>query len=126
MGLEKIPDNGPSLLIAYHGPTPIDAAILAAHLQIRKKRKLIPVIDRVATRIPGFRWVLEAWEAETGTLESLVYLLNNNNIVLIYPGGLREMLFSSSNYELIWGNRKGFAQVAITAKVVRLSILFKF
>ncbi|XP_053874603.1 transmembrane protein 68-like isoform X2 [Malaclemys terrapin pileata] len=33
------------------------------------------------------------------------------------PGGSREAFFSDENYNLLWGNRKGFAQVAIDAKV---------
>ncbi|KTG42387.1 hypothetical protein cypCar_00011350, partial [Cyprinus carpio] len=35
----------------------------------------------------------------------------------ISPGGVREALFSDETYPLLWGKRKGFAQVAIDSKV---------
>lgn len=36
----------------------------------------------------------------------------------IAPGGAREALFSDDTYKLIWVHHKGFAQLAIDAKVV--------
>ena len=60
----------------------------------------------------------EAIEGMTGSLESCVEVLKNENLLAIAPGGVREMLFSDSNYSLVWGNRTGFAKVAIEAKVV--------
>ena len=37
-------------------------------------------------------------------------------------GGVREALFSDHNYEIIWGNRAGFAKCAIGAKCVIIPI----
>lgn len=42
----------------------------------------------------------------------------NNLLVFINIGGVREALFGDHNYELIWKERKGFAKVAIDAKIV--------
>jgi hypothetical protein len=47
-------------------------------------------------------------------------------LLAISPGGVREMLFSDSNYNLIWNKRKGFAKIAIEAKVVRILIYDSF
>lgn len=44
--------------------------------------------------------------------------LKNGQVVAVSPGGAREAYFSDETYKLIWGNRKGFAQLAIDAKVV--------
>jgi hypothetical protein len=54
-----------------------------------------------------------------------VELFNNNHLVVILPGGLYESAFSDDNYKLMWGNRKGFAKVALKAKVVIFKIKTK-
>ena len=59
-------------------------------------------------------------EASPGTIESCVKSLNDGNLLFILPGGGREGIFSFTNYEVIWAERKGFAKVAVEAKVVIL------
>ena len=44
-------------------------------------------------------------------------------LVAISPGGLKEGLFSDSNYNLIWEKRRGFAKVAIATKAVFILLL---
>lgn len=53
-----------------------------------------------------------------GPKEECVKALKNGRLVAVSPGGVREALFSDETYVLVWGNRTGFAQVAIDAKVV--------
>lgn len=55
-----------------------------------------------------------------GTREECLIALKNGYLVSISPGGVREALFSDESYQLVWGNRKGFARVALDAKVVRI------
>lgn len=55
-----------------------------------------------------------------GSQEECRKVLENGELVLISPGGVREALFSDENYTIMWRNRKGFAQVAIDAKVVSI------
>jgi len=60
-----------------------------------------------------------------------IYLSNNihyfefqkGHLLAIYPGGVREALFSGDNYQLTWNKRTGFAKVALAARVVSLFIL---
>ena len=47
-----------------------------------------------------------------------VFLLQNGEWLAISPGGVREALFSDEYYTMIWNSRKGFAKVALEAKVV--------
>ena len=54
-----------------------------------------------------------------GPRKEVIKILNAGEIVSISPGGLREALFSS-NYSLLWGNREGFAKVALEARVVSI------
>lgn len=56
-----------------------------------------------------------------GPKEECVNALKKGSLIAIAPGGVREALFSDEMYTIIWGNRKGFAQVAIDAKVVSMT-----
>lgn len=55
-----------------------------------------------------------------GSQEECRKVLENGGMVAVSPGGVREALFSDGNYTIMWKNRKGFAQVAIDAKVVSI------
>lgn len=59
-----------------------------------------------------------------GPQEECVQALRNGHLLGISPGGVREALFSDETYPLLWGKRKGFAQVALDSQVVswRLSM----
>lgn len=60
-----------------------------------------------------------------GPQEECVRALRNGHLLGISPGGVREALFSDETYPLLWGKRKGFAQVAIDSQVVcAFSFLF--
>lgn len=54
-----------------------------------------------------------------GPQEECVKALRSGHLLGISPGGVREALFSDETYPLLWGKRKGFAQVALDSKVVR-------
>lgn len=66
----------------------------------------------------GFKLLLEVFSVIHGPQEECVKALRNGHLLGISPGGVREALFSDEMYPLIWGKRKGFAQVAIDSKVV--------
>ncbi|XP_035751758.1 transmembrane protein 68-like [Egretta garzetta] len=67
--------------------------------------------------IAGLKLLLEVTGIMPGTREECLIALKNGHLVSISPGGVREALFSDESYQLMWGNRKGFAQVALDAKV---------
>lgn len=56
-----------------------------------------------------------------GPKEACVRTLKKGHLLAIAPGGVREALFSDEMYTILWSNRKGFAQVAIDAKVVSMT-----
>uniref|UniRef100_A0A8C9EQP1 Uncharacterized protein n=1 Tax=Pavo cristatus TaxID=9049 RepID=A0A8C9EQP1_PAVCR len=74
--------------------------------------------------IAGLKLLLEVTGVMPGTREECLSALKNGHLVSISPGGVREALFSDESYQLMWGNRKGFAQVALDAKVVIFFCLF--
>ncbi|KAG7254076.1 hypothetical protein CRUP_009368 [Coryphaenoides rupestris] len=57
-----------------------------------------------------------------GPQEECVRALRSGHLLGISPGGVREALFSDETYPLIWGTRRGFAQVAIDARVVQQAV----
>ncbi|XP_060054875.1 monoacylglycerol/Diacylglycerol O-acyltransferase isoform X2 [Erinaceus europaeus] len=65
----------------------------------------------------GFSLLLDVFCALHGPREKCVEILRSGHLLAISPGGVREALISDETYNIIWGNRKGFAQVAIDAKV---------
>lgn len=76
------------------------------------------------TIMTGFKLLLEVFSVIHGPQEECVKALRNGHLLGISPGGVREALFSDETYPLLWGKRKGFAQVAIDSKVVSDSLLF--
>lgn len=66
----------------------------------------------------GFKLLLEVFSVIHGPQEECVKALRSGHLLGISPGGVREALFSDETYLLMWGKRKGFAQVAIDSKVV--------
>lgn len=68
--------------------------------------------------ILGFKLLLEVFSVIHGPQEECVRALRNGHLLGISPGGVREALFSDETYPLLWGKRKGFAQVAIDSQVV--------
>ncbi|XP_016394895.1 transmembrane protein 68-like [Sinocyclocheilus rhinocerous] len=116
-GLEKIPDEGPALVVYYHGAIPIDYYYFLASVIIQKGRTCHSVADHFLFKVPGFKLLLEVFSVIHGPQEECVKALCNGHLLGISPGGVREALFSDETYPLFWGKRKGFAQVAIDSKV---------
>jgi len=52
-GFEKIPEEGPALIVYYHGALPIDLYYLIANVILHKRRCLRAVGDRFLFIIPG-------------------------------------------------------------------------
>ncbi|XP_027745327.1 transmembrane protein 68-like [Empidonax traillii] len=115
-GVENLPE-GPGILVYYHGAIPIDYLYFLSRLFLWKKRLCLSVADHFVFRLPGLKLLLAVTGVIPGTREECLLALKNGYLVSISPGGAREALFSDESYQLMWGNRKGFAQVALDAKV---------
>ncbi|XP_023219080.1 transmembrane protein 68-like [Centruroides sculpturatus] len=116
-GLENIPDKGPAVIIFYHGALPMDWYFMICRCLLIKKRMMVSVADRILFKVPGWGLLLETSRVIPGTSEDCVNVLKNGDLLCLSPGGLREAQFGSENYKLMWGNRCGFARVALEAKV---------
>lgn len=61
--------------------------------------------------------MMEVFHVFPGTIPICVEVLKSGDLLSIAPGGVREAQFGDNTYQLIWGNRTGFAKVALEAKV---------
>lgn len=115
-GLHNIPDEGPALIVYYHGALPLDYYYLLAKCILHKKRLIEAVGDKFLFSIPGWKLMMEVFHVFPGTLQTCTDVLQRGSLLSIAPGGVREAQFGDNRYKLIWGNRIGFAKVAIAAK----------
>jgi len=124
-GFDKIPSAGPALLVSYHGTFPIDTYYLVAKTLLHKKRQIRTVGDRFLFKIPGWRLLMDVFRVLPGTIDNCVEILKNGHIMTILPGGAREAMFGDENYQLLWGERIGFAKVALEAKAPIIPLFTK-
>lgn len=57
-GLENIPDEGPALIVYYHGALPLDYYYLLAKVFLVKKRLIRAVGDKFLFSIPGWKLMM--------------------------------------------------------------------
>ena len=124
-GLENLPKDKPVLIIFYHSSANIDTIAAVANIFLKTNRKIRAIVEKSVAEKAASNFLLKIWLEATGGLsgpiDACVNILKNNEILAIAPGGTREMVLSN-DYKLIWGNRKGFAKVALEAKVVLINI----
>jgi len=124
-GFEKIPTAGPALLVSYHATFPIDTYYLVAKCLLHKRRQVRTVGDRFLFKIPGWRLLMDVFRVLPGTIDNCVEILRNGELLVILPGGVREAMFGDENYQILWGERIGFAKVALEAKIPIIPIFTK-
>ncbi|XP_032644327.1 DGAT1/2-independent enzyme synthesizing storage lipids-like [Chelonoidis abingdonii] len=115
-GMEKIPE-GPGLIVYYHGAFPIDYCFFISNLYRQTGRLCYSVVDHFFSKLPGIELYLNLLPGVHSGRDESVEILKKGNLLSVAPGGAREAFCSDENYNVLWGNRKGFAQVAIDAKV---------
>jgi len=117
VGIENIPDRGPALLVFYHGTLPIDLYYSMAYLRIKKRRRLKIIVDHFLFKMPGMKLVMQVFGCFTGPAAECVKMLRRGHLLAICPGGVREAIFATDKYPVMWKTRTGFAKVALAAKV---------
>lgn len=117
-GLEHIPLDRPAFLVFYHGFMPLDAWYFQGYFHQRTGRLIHGMGDRFLFRTPGLKWLVETMGAVEGTRENALRLLAEGELIGASPGGVREAIAPrSQHYQVLWGQRMGFAHVATEAKV---------
>jgi 1-acyl-sn-glycerol-3-phosphate acyltransferase len=118
IGLENVPENGPFLLVGNHQLLAIqDLPTLVRELERRRGIRVRGMADHFHFTVPLWRGLVERWGAVPGTRENCMALLEAGEAVLVFPGGAREVYKRrGEEYRLLWGERMGFARMAIQAR----------
>ncbi|MEB2310674.1 MAG: lysophospholipid acyltransferase family protein [Sorangiineae bacterium] len=118
-GMERLPREGGALLVGNHAMSGLDGVVLGALVRRETRRRVRFLGERNLWKIPLFRDLLDASGALPGEPNAATALLRGGELVGVYPGGIDDSwkLTSVERYTLKWGNRAGFARVAIRAGV---------
>lgn len=117
-GGEHLPRRGPALIVGNHALFGADSVALVAVLVADGHRVPRFLAEKNLYRVPLVRSVLGAVGAIPGAPDEAVALLEAGEIVAVYPGGVDDSFkLSAEAYTLKWGERAGFARVALRARV---------
>jgi 1-acyl-sn-glycerol-3-phosphate acyltransferase len=115
-GTENLPRDGRFFLVGNHTQTGMAEAWLTC-LSVRRTigTRVRPLTERGMGSMPGpVGDVLAACGGVVGTPENATKLMQNNETLLVFPGGGREIgKFKGEEYQLKWQGRAGFARLAI-------------
>lgn len=115
-GLENIPKQGATLIVLYHGLVPIDYWYFGLELYLKTGRNPVALVDRWLLKTPGLKWLTKAVGGIEANKEEALKLLKEGHLIGVAPGGVKEAIKGSNkNYQLVWGKRKGFAELALAA-----------
>ncbi len=116
-GIENIPQEGGALLVTNHGHLGLDLAVLIGLIHERAGRVLRSLGDRVVFATPIFRDLARDMGIIEGEPEAAVRLLQDDQLVLVYPGGAKEALSAPEDaYRLQWEGSRGFVRTALRAQ----------
>jgi 1-acyl-sn-glycerol-3-phosphate acyltransferase len=114
---DRIPRRGAALLVGNHALLGLDSVALTAVLVAEGHRVPRFLAEKNLSRLPGGRSFLASVGAVPGTPDEAVALLEAGELVGVYPGGADDSFkLSSEAYTLKWGERTGFAKVALRAR----------
>lgn len=91
-GVEKIPADGPVLIVPNHsGQLPIDGLLIAYALAAREKNPRIPraMIERFFPTVPYLGNLLNEFGAVLGDPTNCAKMLANGEAVIVFPEGIR-------------------------------------
>lgn len=117
-GEENIPSTSGALIVFYHGLMPLDAWYFGLQYYLKSGRLIRGLGDRWLFKTPLLKNLVRSVGALEGSPKTAVDLLKSGELVGVSPGGVKEAVAGTSkNYQLVWGQREGFARVATEAQV---------
>ena len=117
-GLDNLPASGGALLVVYHSFCALDVWMFGAEVYRQSGRLIRFLADRFLFQTPALRHLVRWSGSVPGNREDAVRLLREGHLVGVAPGGVREALAGrADHYRVLWGERLGFAHVALDAQV---------
>ena len=119
-GLENIPDVGGAILVGNHsGLLPIDAGMVAMAMANTHKtpRRIRYLVTDWFFTLPGVKeWIVETGQVRASK-ENAVKLLRNDELVGVFPEGIRGVGKPLSERYRVLDFHPGFVQLAIAEQV---------
>jgi len=116
-GAENIPAQGGALLVTNHGNFGLDLPVLIGLIHESTGRVLRALGDRLVFAAPILRDLAQDMGIIEGEPEATVRLLQDDQLVLVYPGGAKEALSAPEDaYRLQWESSQGFIRTALRAQ----------
>ncbi len=114
VGLDHIPEYGRVLIVMNHSLATYDMALLLNTIRTEKQRLPRTLIDRLFYKLPYAGDLMNSLGAVKGSQARAKRLLENEELVAVAPGGMKEALKpSSQRYRIIWEQRVGFVKLAM-------------
>jgi 1-acyl-sn-glycerol-3-phosphate acyltransferase len=113
-GIDNIPGDG-SLLVGNHTIYGfLDLPFMMAEIWKRRRIAIRGLGENAHYKVPVWRDLLGACGMVRGTRDNVRALMREHQTILVYPGGAREVnKRRGQQYQLQWGERMGFARLAI-------------
>jgi 1-acyl-sn-glycerol-3-phosphate acyltransferase len=122
-GTDRVPREGGALVVGNHALFGLDGVVLGALLMRETGRYPRFLGERNLWKVPVLGQMLTALGALAGEPNAAQTLLEDGELVAVYPGGVDDSFkLASEKYRLKWGTRSGFARVAMRAKVPILPV----
>ena len=117
LGIENVPKAGRALLVSNHGRLDFDMFILTKLIWDQCRRLPRIMADRMWFKLRVTRSLFHMLGAVEGNRSNAIDLLRQEQIVLTYPGGVREIMTGCFGKEHVhWEGRTGFAKVALATQ----------
>ena len=116
VGLDRVPlDGRPLLFVGNHTLAGIvDVPQMFFHLEREHGIFLRSLGEKAHWQVPVWRRLIERFGAVDGHKENAAALFQAGHCVLVFPGGAREAFKrGDQRYQLLWGERVGFARLAL-------------
>ncbi|MCG8418760.1 MAG: acyltransferase family protein [Proteobacteria bacterium] len=127
-GCENVPARGRCLLVANHsGQLPFDAlmTVMAIFLEPAQPRVVRSTLERFIPRVPFASYLLSRWGQIVGTPDNCLRLLEDEELVLVFPEGARGIAKPFSRRYQLTRFGRGFMRLALQtgAPVVPMAII---
>lgn len=114
-GVERLPADGRFLLVGNHTQFGSEIFLISDTVRRTIGTRVRPLAERGFGRMRGLPGdLIAAYGAVVGAPETARELMRNDETILVFPGGGREIAkFKGEEYRLRWQGRAGFARLSI-------------